>query len=352
MAGRHLKKGLDYFSFDVDIEQDDKIKMLNAEHPDNGFRFYILLLCRIYRGHGYFIEYTERKHKLYCSDINVNINEGNDIINTCCQEGLFDKNLYKQNQILTSSSIQTRFLMASKRRENVQMVGNWTLLTGAEVKKANKKVSFLIYEDINSIFVDGNLIPEYMSLTKIQLPYKSFSFSFSISNNVFMNNRILNTVLELNRGNFQKIESDQQEEKKEDSFPSTEIETDAENEKIAAPRKIELLPDSNKPQFSPGKLNWALEKEKVLTNAEWVARTAQNYNIPETAMPGNLNEFFTYLENIDDKKAAPLMIKHFVSWYPKRENHKKAAAQSSKRAGSEKIRDLGSPKKFQKKAKW
>jgi hypothetical protein len=199
MAGRPYKQGLDYFSLDTDIEQDPKVEQLIAEHPEKGFEVFMRILLRIYGGHGYFIEWTPKKQKLFSSKINVDSNSINAIINTCLEEGLFRKDIFERHGILTSKSIQTRYVQACHRREKCCIVDNWLLIEPSRLQKLNKKTVILIYDDINSIFVNGNLDSEYISLASKEFLPKSFSLSLSLSNSVFNSNRVLNTVIEPNR---------------------------------------------------------------------------------------------------------------------------------------------------------
>ena len=50
----NMKIGLDYFAFDVDFFDNDKVEFLGARFGLRGENIAIRLLCRIYRGKGYY----------------------------------------------------------------------------------------------------------------------------------------------------------------------------------------------------------------------------------------------------------------------------------------------------------
>ena len=77
---RPIKEGLEYFPLDCDIDQDDKITLIEAQHGLIGFGIAIKLLMKIYNN-SYFYEWTEKEQLLFSKRVNVNINEVNVVIN-------------------------------------------------------------------------------------------------------------------------------------------------------------------------------------------------------------------------------------------------------------------------------
>ena len=55
---RPLKKGLDYFPFDIDFFEDEKIGAISGEFGIKGEIATIKLLCAVYRN-GYFLQWNE-----------------------------------------------------------------------------------------------------------------------------------------------------------------------------------------------------------------------------------------------------------------------------------------------------
>jgi DnaD/phage-associated family protein len=142
VMARPQKEGLDYFPLDVDIDQDDKVAVIEAQHGVTGFAVVIKLLMKIYKN-GYFYQWTEKEQLLFSRLVNVDINELNVIINDCVKWGLFSEKLYQEGQILTSKGIQLRYLEASTRRQEVHI----------------KKSHLLIEEDkvnvYKNLYIDG-----------------------------------------------------------------------------------------------------------------------------------------------------------------------------------------------------
>ncbi|RXM53927.1 DNA replication protein DnaD [Clostridium tetani] len=148
---RPQKEGLDYFPLDVDIDQDDKIVLIEAQHGIEGFGVVIKLLMKIYKN-SYFYEWTEKEQLLFSKRVNVNINEVNAIINDCVKWELFDKKLLETSGILTSKGIQKRYLMATSRRQRVEIEGKYLLLDEKEVTEYKN----LVIVNINEINEDIN----------------------------------------------------------------------------------------------------------------------------------------------------------------------------------------------------
>lgn len=124
---RPQKSGIDYFPVDVDMDQDDKISLLEAEHGIEGFGILIKLLMKIYK-EGYFYEWTEKEQLLFSKRVNVDINRVNVVINSCLKWGFFDKTMFGKYRILTSSGIQKRYLEATSRRKKVEIVKEYCLV--------------------------------------------------------------------------------------------------------------------------------------------------------------------------------------------------------------------------------
>ncbi|GGA31327.1 Lin1244/Lin1753 domain-containing protein [Psychrobacillus lasiicapitis] len=152
---RPRKQGLDYFPLDVDIDQDDKIQLVEAVHGPVGFAVVIKLLMRIYKD-GYFSKWTETEQLLFSKRVNVDINIINEVINDCVKWDLFDKSIFENYGVLTSNGIQSRFLEAVGRRQKVEMVQEYLLLELEDIKVYKNLSIKSINVDINSIDVNIN----------------------------------------------------------------------------------------------------------------------------------------------------------------------------------------------------
>lgn len=123
---RPQKQGLSYFPLDVDIDQDDKVALIEASHGQLGFAVIIKLLMKIYK-EGYFYEWTEKEQLLFSKRTNINIDDLNIIIGDCVKWGLFDNRLFEKYHILTSQGIQKRFFDACNRKKDLQIIDDYLL---------------------------------------------------------------------------------------------------------------------------------------------------------------------------------------------------------------------------------
>lgn len=143
---RPKKIGLDYFPMDVDMDQDDKIYLVKAEYGWEGFAIVVKLLMEIY-SEGYFLEWDERKLKIFSRKNLFDSDVVNGVINVCLSEELFEETTYEKYGILTSKGIQTRYLEATTRRREIILINEFLLI---DVNADNNPKVKLVNVDINS----------------------------------------------------------------------------------------------------------------------------------------------------------------------------------------------------------
>jgi hypothetical protein len=124
---RPIKIGLDYFPLDVNI--DDSIELIEAEHGLQGFAIIIKLWQKIY-SNGYFIKWDNDTSLLFSKRINTELNTINSVINSCFLREIFDEKLFKKYKIITSSGVQKRFLLASSqsKRKSILFIKEYMLV--------------------------------------------------------------------------------------------------------------------------------------------------------------------------------------------------------------------------------
>lgn len=149
---RPQKSGLDYFPLDVNIDQDDKIMLIESEFGVVGFGIVVKMLCKIY-ANGYFYEWGEKEQLLFSKRINVDINEVIACINSAIKWELFDKDVFNKYKVLTSRGIQKRYLEAIGRRKTLDIIQNYWLI---EIPESEKMTINLINVDINEVNVGIN----------------------------------------------------------------------------------------------------------------------------------------------------------------------------------------------------
>ena len=112
---RPKKIGLDYFPFDVDFFNDEKIEAISGEFGIKGEIVAIKLLTAIYRN-GYFIEWSEMlQMKMLKTLPSITKDLLIEIVQRLIRWNFFDEGLFNSDNVLTSRGIQRRYFEAMKR---------------------------------------------------------------------------------------------------------------------------------------------------------------------------------------------------------------------------------------------
>lgn len=129
------KKGLDYFPFDVDFFQDEKIQFVSARFGMKGEAVTLRLLCKIYR-QGYYINWDEDIALLFAKSVGDGCQHSlvNDVVNELLKRGFFHEGIFKRFSILTSKGIQQRYFEAASRRKNVEYDPRFLLINLSKFK--------------------------------------------------------------------------------------------------------------------------------------------------------------------------------------------------------------------------
>lgn len=106
--GRNVKKGLDYFPFDVDFFQDIKIRKLIKYQRGKAITVYALLLCLIYKN-GYYMLWDEELPFILSEQTGFEEAYIQEVIKCCLALGLFSKELFEKEKVITSTGIQERY---------------------------------------------------------------------------------------------------------------------------------------------------------------------------------------------------------------------------------------------------
>jgi len=120
--GRKIKKGLNYFTLDVSFS--DSIKLATIEAGNNVIPILIELWQKIYGSHGYYMDFQEDNKLLFISSAltKITLDELEKLMQVFFKRGIFSKQIYERYQILTSDSIQERYVescIISKRQKTI-----------------------------------------------------------------------------------------------------------------------------------------------------------------------------------------------------------------------------------------
>lgn len=110
------KTGLDYFPFDVDFFDDDKISLTATRFGIKGELIAVKLLCRIYKN-GYYSEFNEDIACLFAKRAGEGITPTlvNEVVNDLIKRGFFDEAVFNSIGVLTSFGIQKRYINVCDR---------------------------------------------------------------------------------------------------------------------------------------------------------------------------------------------------------------------------------------------
>ena len=107
--------GVPYYKVDTNRYDDIRIKKLKKDCGATGVAIYDYILCQIYGGNGYYIASDETLVFTVVDYLGVKSQNVTEVIGYACSTGLFDKELRASENILTSRSIQERWLLLAKR---------------------------------------------------------------------------------------------------------------------------------------------------------------------------------------------------------------------------------------------
>jgi hypothetical protein len=132
------KIGLDYFPFDVDFYNDEKIEFLSARFGLKGEAIVIRLLCKIYRN-GYYLKWGEDEALLFAKRVGDGCQHTfvNDVVYELVKRGFLNENIFNRFGVLTSKGIQSRFIEATERRKNIEIIREYLLIDLVEYENVN-----------------------------------------------------------------------------------------------------------------------------------------------------------------------------------------------------------------------
>jgi len=123
---RPTKIGLEYFSLDIDLFEDEKVVPISSEFGAKGECVLIRVLCAIYRN-GYFAECSEAFKFKIAKQANLPHNLVSEVIAGLVKWGFFDKAVFDSFSVLTSKGIQKRWKEATRKRVIKNELDYWIL---------------------------------------------------------------------------------------------------------------------------------------------------------------------------------------------------------------------------------
>ncbi|MBR5476673.1 MAG: DUF4373 domain-containing protein [Bacteroidaceae bacterium] len=177
------KKGLDYFSFDVNFFDNDKVALIEAEFGMKGVFILLKLLCKIY-SEGYYCEwgedqcllFTSRKLKPSIPDLTAKFTQ--QVVESLVKRNFFNKDLYDKHSILTSRNIQERYYEVAKRRQKNDFDTAFWLLTNNKNVDRNAENVDRNAENVD-IFSQRKVKESKVKESKYNLPQEDINYNNS-----------------------------------------------------------------------------------------------------------------------------------------------------------------------------
>lgn len=124
---RTAKTGLEYFPFDIDFFQDIRIRKLIKRQGGKAVTVYALLLCLIYKN-GYYMQWDDELPFIGSEMSGCDQAFISEVINICLMLGLFSKEMFDNERVLTSKGIQVRYCDIQRLNRRLAKIDRYSLL--------------------------------------------------------------------------------------------------------------------------------------------------------------------------------------------------------------------------------
>lgn len=136
--GRNKECGLNYFPFDIDTFQDIKIRKLIKYQGGKAITVYALLLCIIYKD-GYYVRWDEELPFIVSEQTGFEEAYIQEVIKSCLALGLFSKELFDSEKVLTSKGIQKRYQDITKLCRRMSILSEFNLISSEEIAVSSEE---------------------------------------------------------------------------------------------------------------------------------------------------------------------------------------------------------------------
>lgn len=143
--GRKNKIGLEYFPFEVDLFSDIKIRKLIKYQGGKAFTVYALLLCIIYKK-GYYMGWDKELPFIISEQTGYEEVYIQEVIKSCLIVGLFSKELYESEKILTSKGIQERYQYICNLSKRMCVISEFNLISSEETPISSEEIPIVSEE--------------------------------------------------------------------------------------------------------------------------------------------------------------------------------------------------------------
>ncbi len=131
MLGAPRKSGVNYWSFDTDLFENKKFKLIKGEFGVKGEAITLRLINEVYRTNGYYKVWDDDDCLLMSEGVGCGCTPAlvKEVLHRCCERSLFDKGVLDAFGVITSSEIQRRYLrIVANSRDNISIIQEYWLL--------------------------------------------------------------------------------------------------------------------------------------------------------------------------------------------------------------------------------
>lgn len=114
-----MSKGIKAFLLDTQMDKD--VRSIEARYGLTGYAILVKLWTMIYRDEGYYCKWDDDTKYLFAREIGADKKKVEQIVGECLRRGLFSSEIYSQFSVLTSATIQKRFLQYKARAKFVEI---------------------------------------------------------------------------------------------------------------------------------------------------------------------------------------------------------------------------------------
>lgn len=129
---RPIKQGLDYFPTDTTFWHNLKVRRLRQYCGSQAPHVLLVMLSLAYQEEGYFLEWNEEVCFLVAESAGTPEGFVTEVLEKALALGFFHQEIFDHYQILTSEEIQSRYIIATKKRKEVKLEAKYLLETPAE----------------------------------------------------------------------------------------------------------------------------------------------------------------------------------------------------------------------------
>lgn len=124
--GRKARAGLDYRPLYVEKSTTEKL----IRHECGALRMAILtdLTSKIFRTNGYYTKWNEPEMKVFTMEEQFDYDDVSLVVDKALEYGYFDKELYEEYGILSSSEIQEIYLFACEKKSKIELIFEYLVL--------------------------------------------------------------------------------------------------------------------------------------------------------------------------------------------------------------------------------